>query len=321
MPRYEDDDRDRRRRSDASRSPVRRDRGSSRRDDKHHRSSHRDGKEPSRRQSESPILSPEGHLRSRRKEEDHRNMSRSRDSRRRRKNRSEDGEHTRDNYHDTKRPSRRHRSKSPSSASPPPRSASPRPPVRSEKPLPPQQDAFSKTPHENPETSTPTQEKAKANYANTGLLAAETNTVRAEDGSASIVLKYHEPPEARKPPAKEPWRLYIFKGKDLLDTLELGGRSCWLIGKERLVADLSVDHPGCSKQHAALQFRYVEKRNEFGDRDGRVRPYLIDLESANGSTVNGDAVPTGRYMELRDKDVMKFGLSTREYVLMLPPSV
>jgi len=163
-------------------------------------------------------------------------------------------------------------------------------------------------------------EKEKPNFSNTGRLAAEANTVIAPDGLTSIILKYHEPPEARNPPVKDAWRLYVFKGQDLLDTIELGGQSCWLIGRERSVADLPVDHPSCSKQHAAIQFRYVEKRNEFADRDGRVRPYVIDLESANGSTVNGEPVPTGRYVELMDKDVLTFGLSTREYVLMLPPS-
>lgn len=131
-------------------------------------------------------------------------------------------------------------------------------------------------------------------------------------------MKYHEPPEARKPPPKEPWRLYVFKGKDLLEVVEIYERSCWLIGRERMVVDFPLDHPSCSKQHAALQFRYVDKRNEFGDRIGRVKPYLIDLESVNGSTVNGDKIPGGRYIELRDKDVLQFGLSTREYVLMLP---
>lgn len=136
-------------------------------------------------------------------------------------------------------------------------------------------------------------------------------------GGGKVVLKYHEPPEARKPPAKDPWRLYVFKGEDLLEVVELNERSCWLIGREQLVVDFPLEHPSCSKQHAALQFRYVDKRNEFGDRIGRVKPYLIDLESANGSTVNGDPVPGGRYVELRDKDVLKFGLSTREYVLML----
>ncbi|KAL4940940.1 SMAD/FHA domain-containing protein [Aspergillus oleicola] len=102
--------------------------------------------------------------------------------------------------------------------------------------------------------------------------------------------------------------------------VELNERSCWLIGRERMVVDFPLDHPSCSKQHAAIQFRFVEKRNEFGDRIGKVKPYAIDLESANGSTVNGDPIPGGRYIELRDKDMLKFGNSSREYVLMLTQS-
>lgn len=167
------------------------------------------------------------------------------------------------------------------------------------------------------DSEAPPPEKEKPNFGNTGRLAAESNTV-AVNGE-SVVLKYHEPPEARKPPGKEPWRLYVFKGEDVLEVVELNERSCWLIGRERLVVDFPLDHPSCSKQHAALQFRFVEKRNEFGDRIGKVKPYLIDLESANGSSVNGESVPGGRYVEVRDKDVLKFGLSSREYVLMLPP--
>lgn len=159
-------------------------------------------------------------------------------------------------------------------------------------------------------------EKEKPNFGNTGRLAAESNTVEVA-GGGSVVLKYHEPPEARKPPPKDAWRLYVFKGEDLLEVVELGGRSCWLVGRDRLVVDFPLDHPSCSKQHAAIQFRFVERRNEFGDRVGRVRPYLIDLESANGSSVNGEGVPGGRFVEIRDKDVLKFGMSGREYVLML----
>ncbi|OAX81985.1 hypothetical protein ACJ72_03661 [Emergomyces africanus] len=232
-------------------------------------------------------------------------------------------EEDKDRYGD--RPSRRRRNMSSSKRISPPsqisRSPSPRSSKRSKNPLPSQKDAFSKTPGDAISgTSPPLPEKEKPNFSNTGRLAAETNTVKSGDGLTSVVLKYHEPPEARKPPAKDPWRLYVFKGEDLLETIQLGGRSCWLIGRERLVVDLPVDHLSCSKQHAALQFRFVEKRNEYGDRDGRVRPYLIDLESANGSTVNGEPAPKGCYMELMDKDVLKFGFSTREYVLMLPPS-
>ena len=52
------------------------------------------------------------------------------------------------------------------------------------------------------------EDKAKPNMAPSGLLAAETNTVKAVDGT-STVLKYNEPPEARKPVLG--WRLYVFK--------------------------------------------------------------------------------------------------------------
>lgn len=191
-----------------------------------------------------------------------------------------------------------------------------RSPIRQSKALPPQNSAFQE---KSLIKTTPPPEKQKPNFVATGRLAAESNTINSADGQA-IILKYHEPTEARKPPPKDPWRMYVFKGSDVLDTVELGLRSCWLFGRERTVADFTIEHPSCSKQHAVIQFRYVEKRNEFGDRKGKVRPYVIDLESGNGTTVNGDTIPAGRYVELRDKDMLKFGHSSREYVLMLPPA-
>jgi smad nuclear-interacting protein 1 len=164
----------------------------------------------------------------------------------------------------------------------------------------------------------PVQERQKPNFAPTGLLAAASNTIAHADGT-SIILKYHEPPEARKPPPKDQWKLFVFKGSDILDTIELSLRSCWLVGRELAVVDLAAEHPSTSKQHAVIQFRWIEKRNEFGDKLGRVRPYLIDLESANGTKLNKELIPSSRYLELRDKDMIQFGDSTREYVLMLPP--
>ncbi len=35
--------------------------------------------------------------------------------------------------------------------------------------------------------------------------------------------------------------------------------------------------------------------------------------------LNGDKVPESRYLELRNKDMIQLGSSTREYVLMLAP--
>jgi smad nuclear-interacting protein 1 len=162
-------------------------------------------------------------------------------------------------------------------------------------------------------------EKQTPNFAPTGLLAAASNSVSQADGT-SIVLKYHEPPEARKPPAKDVWKLFVFKGSDIVDTIELSLRTCWLVGRELAVVDMAAEHPSISSQHAVIQFRHVEKTNEYGDKVGRVRPYLLDLDSANGTTLNKDTIPPSRYVELRDKDMVQFGYSTREYVLMRSPN-
>jgi smad nuclear-interacting protein 1 len=55
------------------------------------------------------------------------------------------------------------------------------------------------------------EDKAKPNFAPSGLLAAATNTVKNVDGTSTL-LKYNEPPEARKPLVG--WRLYVFKGDE-----------------------------------------------------------------------------------------------------------
>ena len=59
----------------------------------------------------------------------------------------------------------------------------------------------------------PAEDKAKPNFAPSGLLAAATNTVKNADGTSTL-LKYNEPPEARKPLVG--WRLYVFKGEEQL---------------------------------------------------------------------------------------------------------
>ena len=196
------------------------------------------------------------------------------------------------------------------SRSPPPKSC------RSNAPLPSQQDAFTSTSLSDKTVGRPI-EKQKPNYNTSGKLAAETNTVAGTD----IILKYNEPPEGRNPSASHPWRMYEFKGEnpEPLSTTELHTRSCWLFGRERAVVDFAIEHPSCSKQHAVIQFRYVEKKNEFGDRLGGVKPYVIDLESANGTRLNGERIPDKRFWEIKSGDMIGFGESTREYVIMLPP--
>uniref|UniRef100_H2XJI3 FHA domain-containing protein n=1 Tax=Ciona intestinalis TaxID=7719 RepID=H2XJI3_CIOIN len=48
----------------------------------------------------------------------------------------------------------------------------------------------------------------------------------------------------------------------------------------------------------------------------RVKPYIIDLGSANGTYVNNERIEAQRYVELKEQDLLKFGFSSREYILL-----
>ncbi|KAI9202086.1 SMAD/FHA domain-containing protein [Polychytrium aggregatum] len=145
-------------------------------------------------------------------------------------------------------------------------------------------------------------------YKPSGLLGADQNTFKG------VVLKYSEPIEARKPTAR--YRLYVFKGEEQIDLLHIHRQSAYLIGRDRVVADIPIDHPSCSKQHAALQYRQIVTTDELGQTQRTVKPYIIDLNSTNGVMVNGDRIPASRYVELRSGDTIKFGQSSRDYVLL-----
>uniref|UniRef100_A0A8R1DZN4 FHA domain-containing protein n=1 Tax=Caenorhabditis japonica TaxID=281687 RepID=A0A8R1DZN4_CAEJA len=99
----------------------------------------------------------------------------------------------------------------------------------------------------NPEEPPAPKEKEKVNMGTSGALTEDTNTFRG------VVIKYNEPPEAKKPNAR--WRLYPFKGEEALQVLYIHRQSAYLIGRDHKIADIPVGHPSCSKQHAVLQFR------------------------------------------------------------------
>ena len=148
----------------------------------------------------------------------------------------------------------------------------------------------------------------KPNFELTGNLAKDTNLFNG------VVVKYNEPPEAKK--TRKHWRLYPFKGDKPLDFIPVHRQSAYLFGRERKLADIPIDHPSCSKQHAVLQYRSIEIEKEDGTKVRATRPYLIDLESANGTYVNNKPIEPKRFVELLERDVIKFGFSTREYVLL-----
>lgn len=101
-------------------------------------------------------------------------------------------------------------------------------------------------------------------------------------------------------------------------TLHVHRKSAFLVGRDKAVADILTEHPSCSKQHAVLQYRMYQKPTADGlGFEQEVRPYIMDLNSTNSTFLNGCEIEGSRYIELKEKDVLRFGESTREYVLML----
>ncbi|KAF9221634.1 SMAD/FHA domain-containing protein [Gyrodon lividus] len=223
----------------------------------------------------------------------------------RRRDREPDRERRGDRDRDHERRSDRRRDSSRERAGPSRRSASPSRPSSQRRSARPRSSSRARS-------ASPV-DKAKPNFKPSGLLAAATNTVKKADGT-STVLKYNEPPEARKPTLG--WRLYVFKGSEQLELLHIHRQSAYLIGRDRTVVDIFIEHPSSSKQHAVIQHRQVQQKDEFGGSKPVTKPFIIDLESTNGTHVNDEPIPTTRFYELRAGDVVKFGLSNREYVLL-----
>ncbi|GFR47615.1 hypothetical protein Agub_g9351 [Astrephomene gubernaculifera] len=161
------------------------------------------------------------------------------------------------------------------------------------------------------EAARPKAPKEQPNIGLSGKLAADANKV----GPAGAELKHVPPPEGRKPDKR--WRLYVFKNDTLQDEpFHIHRMDHYLFGRDVSVADIITAHPSCSKQHAVLQFRLTHKEDELGLSSAAIRPYLLDLGSVNGTFLNGERLEALRYYELLEKDVVRFGLSSREYVLL-----
>jgi smad nuclear-interacting protein 1 len=153
-------------------------------------------------------------------------------------------------------------------------------------------------------------EKELPNFEVSGLLAEDQNQISGVPLIFAVSVDAAEPDSS-----SSDWRLFEFVGEDSKRTINLKGCSCFLFGSDaRLSSNESedvcfvyVEDTSVSKQHAVIQFRR---------RSDAVKPYLMDLESSNKTRLNGDPIEPGRYVELRHEDVILFGRSESEYVLL-----
>ncbi|TSM77416.1 Kanadaptin [Bagarius yarrelli] len=128
-------------------------------------------------------------------------------------------------------------------------------------------------------------------------------------------LPYIEPPWAGVPDV--PYTFELLKNGSILDTVPLTQQSYFVVGRLP-VCDISLEHPSISRYHAVVQYRGTAgDSGVIGEEHGF---YIYDLGSTHGTCVNKNKIPPKTYIRLHVGHVVKFGGSTRLFILQGPES-
>lgn len=75
----------------------------------------------------------------------------------------------------------------------------------------------------------------------------------------------------------------------------------------------------CSRQHAVILFRKIYNNNKKNSKinESIIKPYIQDINSANGTYLNNIRLLSNNYYELLDNDILNFGKSNKDYVVKI----
>lgn len=143
-----------------------------------------------------------------------------------------------------------------------------------------------------------------------------------QDGNAKSTASKEE--AAKEIPYNEPhwsgiadksYSLEVLKEGCIVDIWNLNDKAYYTFG--RLPScNFVLDHPSVSRCHAVLQFRKC-----VDNQSDKVGFYLYDLGSTHGSQVNKSPIEPRRYYRLRVGYMIKFGGSSRVYILQVAKSI
>jgi smad nuclear-interacting protein 1 len=108
--------------------------------------------------------------------------------------------------------------------------------------------------------------KEKPNYEASGRLKADLSVTQN-----GVVLKHAEPDDAADPPERPKYRMYVFDGDNIVDTIRLSERSWYMYGRDSRVCTVLVDDKSVSKQHAVIQFRRKVYVDKYGDTTEQIK--------------------------------------------------
>jgi len=180
--------------------------------------------------------------------------------------------------------------------------------------------AFSDSDVEKSDTEPSTPVNSISNQSSAKSDDAETCGVKQKPSSKSFspaeqlkdseaVIPYKEPPWGGI--TDKSYYFEVIKNGAVAERVELTSKSYYVFG--RLPScDHSMDHPSLSRYHAIIQ--NCAKTNSEGHDLGW---YLYDLDSTHGTWINKSKVTPRVYHRLRVGYVVKFGGSTRLYILQV----
>uniref|UniRef100_M4B3B3 FHA domain-containing protein n=1 Tax=Hyaloperonospora arabidopsidis (strain Emoy2) TaxID=559515 RepID=M4B3B3_HYAAE len=97
-------------------------------------------------------------------------------------------------------------------------------------------------------------------------------------------------------------KLEVNKGSKSFEHIPVGSQSCYVLGRSQELCDIFLPHPSVSRRHAVVV------------HDEHERVCLMDLDSAQGTFVNGQEMTPQKPRPLRDGDSITFGASTTSFV-------
>lgn len=168
----------------------------------------------------------------------------------------------------------------------------------------------------------------------------EPERAKVESDPVKVLTKcsYIEPKWSRAPESNLAYSLEVLKNGQIVEEIKnLQTQPFWTIGKLPNNG-IVMAHPTISRFHAVLQYRpdVANKADNNSDSDDDEEDslksadstyqkpkiekgwYLYDLNSTHGSFVNKMKVPPKTYVRLRVGYMLKFGASTRNYILQGP---
>lgn len=180
--------------------------------------------------------------------------------------------------------------------------------------------------------------EASTNEVEPVVAAKEPEGAKCETRPEQKIPKcpYIEPKWSAAPDSSLAYSFEVLKGGQIVDNVNnLQSKAYWTIGKFQ-TNDIAMAHPTISRYHAVLQYRpNVANQNSDDDSsdddensnksdETNQKPkvdkgwYLYDLNSTHGTFVNKMKVPPKTYVRIRVGYMLKFGASTRNYILQGP---